>query len=222
MKYFITLCTAIGMIVAIAGCERGFKSELGKYKYFDDMEGAPSSTTSETPPSTTTGDEVPPATTIYEDALKPSQIAADREGYTGQSVTVIGIATFGGGRWRGTPLAEMLPVKIPGAFDLQRAAPGAFPRPRGRHPAVHGTAFPAAARFYWIHDLAPRPDAVVLLEGDGRALAVAGTLGAGRTLVIPATCHGEAAPGETEAWRTEAWTRFLTRAARWLWKDATR
>jgi len=127
-----------------------------------------------------------------------------------------GIGTYGAGQWAGTPLGEILPGEIRTNFDLKREAPGVFPKPAGVHAATKGVVFPAAARFYWLNELSPKPGAAVAMTAGKRPLLILGAVGKGRVAAVTGTCHGEAAAGQVEAWLTPAWTKLLAQSLGWL------
>jgi len=135
----------------------------------------------------------------------------------GVSAMVLGgISTYGGGQWRGTPLADILPAEIRSNFDLQPLRPAAHPRPSSTHAVTRGVAFPPGARVFWSHELKPRPGSTVLLAGGGRPLLIVGKAGKGRVAAFAATCHGEPAADQVEAWTTPAWSTLLKQTMTWL------
>lgn len=126
-----------------------------------------------------------------------------------------GMATYGGGQWRESHLLDVLPATLSSAFDMQRSATGLHPQVAA-HPAVIGVRFPDNARFWWRHDLRSKPNASVVVESEGKPLAIADDVGSGRVVVIAATCHGEPGENQVAAWTTPAWRQLLTQTMTWL------
>ena len=127
-----------------------------------------------------------------------------------------GMASYGGGQWRATRLMDVFPAKIPSPFDIKRHRRGVRPKPAAKHPAAENLRFPRQARFWWRHEVEPKPGTTVILKGSGKPLAIASAVGKGRVIAVTATCHGEARKGQTEAWTTPAWQQFLTQTMKWL------
>lgn len=144
------------------------------------------------------------------------EMVADFVRHGGGLLTLGGLLTYGAGQWRGTVLEELLPVTFPGGFDLKWEKPGAAPKPVGKHSINTGLNWPKDARFFWIHDAQPKDGNTVVMAAGKRPILVLGSDGEGRVAALLATCHGEPVPGQTEAWKTETWTKLLTQAMHWL------
>ena len=137
-------------------------------------------------------------------------------GHCGGLLTLGGMLTYGSGQWKDTVLEEILPVTFPDAFDLKWEKKGAAPEAKGKHPVTENVSWPQDARFFWIHESAPKSGSTVLMEAGSRPMVVLRTCGEGRVATILTTCHGEPVQGQTEAWQSEAWTKLLAQTMRWL------
>jgi uncharacterized membrane protein len=142
-----------------------------------------------------------------------NEMVADFVRHGGGLVTLGGMHSYGSGQWAETPLADLLPVTLQGTFDLARERHGV--KPASRDPLLAGIAWPKNARFYWVHPETPKPGSRTVLTAGRRPLVVLGPCGEGRVACLLATCHGEALPGQQEAWRTAAWVAMLSRVLGW-------
>ncbi|MHB9026577.1 MAG: glutamine amidotransferase [Armatimonadota bacterium] len=145
-----------------------------------------------------------------------NEMVADFARHGGGVLALGGMLTYGSGQWRGTALDSLLPVTIPGEFDLKWEKAGVSPVNDKMNPMTNGVNWPKDARFYWLHDAMPRPGSTVAVRAGKRPLLVLGNCGDGRVAAMLGTCHGEAGSGKQEAWTTDAWVTLLSRTLGWL------
>ena len=146
-----------------------------------------------------------------------NEMIADFVRHGGGGLLVLGgMHSYGGGEWLGTPLAELLPFTIPGAFDLVRETKGVKPAVVGTHAVTAGVAWPADARFFWLKAGTVKPTGVAVITAGGKPAWVLGQAGNGRVAAGLVTCLGEPGPGQSEAWNSDAWTRLVSQTLGWL------
>ena len=145
-----------------------------------------------------------------------NEMVADFARHGGGLLVLGGMKTYGAGGWCDTALAEVVPVTIGTPYDLQRAKANVAPGAVGNHPTTRDVVWPTSARFFWVHQTPPKPGATVALQAGTQPILVVTRCAEGRVAAVLGTCHGEPAPGQTEAWTTRAWTQLVTQTLRWL------
>ena len=145
-----------------------------------------------------------------------NEMVADFVRHGGSLLVLGGMHTYGGGEWMGTPLADLLPFTIAGAFDLLRETAGVKPETTGMHAVTAGVVWPPEARFFWLKAGTAKPGTTVVLTAGGKPAWILGQAGDGRVAAGLVTCLGEPGPGQSEAWGTPAWTKLLTQTVAWL------
>jgi hypothetical protein len=117
-----------------------------------------------------------------------------------------GMFAFGKGGYAGTPLEDLLPVRLAGPWSVRRfAAPQ--PIEAAGAPLAALLTGPDRPTLLWYHDLQVRsPGAEVLLTAGGRPVAVRGKAGEGNVTVFLGTVCGNIESGGSVAfWRWSGW-----------------
>ncbi|MFN2628638.1 MAG: glutamine amidotransferase [Gaiellaceae bacterium] len=162
---------------------------------------------------------VPPATFTRFEA-RPNRLAALRDWTRsgGGLAMVGGYLSFQGiegkANYRGTPLAEVLPVEIEPGDDRVEAPEDPIPRLTDcLHPITAGLPreWPSILGY---QRLAPKSGCSVLARVDGHPLVVAGEPGDGRALAYASDIGPHWAPPAFVEW--DGYARFWDQAARWL------
>ncbi len=126
-----------------------------------------------------------------------------------------GYYSYGKGRWEGTTLGGMMPVKTKGAWDLVEVK--AALQPAAPHAALNGVDLGAEPRVAWAHDVDPVPGAQVLLTVGGKPLLVANGAGPGKVLCFTGTILGyEDKVGGMPFWKWDKYPAFLQSLISWL------
>lgn len=115
-----------------------------------------------------------------------------------------GPVSFGQAGIAKTPIADLLPVELQGAFDLKRAPARLAPAPgAAAHPILGGVDLAAPMVTLFRHRARAKADATVVLGTAADPLLVVGTYGKGRVacfLGAPMGRKEDAASGETVFW----------------------
>lgn len=125
-------------------------------------------------------------------------------------VVLGGLCAYARGGYGDGPLAAALPVRLAAGPDLApHAPPLPIEAPAGWLPALPWGAGPTVS---YLHALAPKPEASVLLTAGGRPFVVRRALGKGEVVALLGTaCGADAAPA---FWRWEGWPRLLAELVR--------
>jgi uncharacterized membrane protein len=162
---------------------------------------------------------VPPATFARFES-KPNRLSALREWTHGGG----GLAMIGGylsfqgiegkANYRGTPVADVLPVELEAGDDRVESPDDGEPSLTGeQHPVVDGLPerWPSILGY---QRAAPRPWGKVLARVDSSPLLVTGTVESGRTLAYMTDIGPHWAPPAFVEW--EGYARLWDQAVRWL------
>jgi len=121
-----------------------------------------------------------------------------------------GMFAFGKGLYAGTPLAEMLPVNLPGVWDVKRfAAPRPIEAVAGDWPDGPDGGRPAVL---FHHEAPPRDEAArILLRAGGKPMLVTRACGAGKVTAFLGTVCGDFPPGAgvVPFWEWEGWPAWV-------------
>jgi hypothetical protein len=118
---------------------------------------------------------------------------------------------LGRGWWQESDLLmPILPATLK-PYDLQ---PANGPQPLKGTGPLAGLKLPGDAATVWLHDLAPKPGAVVALTAGGRPALILGQAGKGRVALLGLAPLGDDIPGAW--WRSGAGTKITEAACRWL------
>jgi len=145
-----------------------------------------------------------------------NEMVADFVRHGGSLLVLGGMNTYGGGEWLGTPLADLLPFTIAGAFDLIREKHGVKVKTKGMHSVTADVVWPPEARFFWLKAGKAKPGSTVVLTADGKPALILGQVGDGRIAAGLVTCLGEPGSDQSEAWTTPAWSKLLTQTMAWM------
>ncbi|HEV7951630.1 MAG TPA: glutamine amidotransferase [Glaciihabitans sp.] len=121
--------------------------------------------------------------------------------------------------YRGTPLAEILPVLLETGDDREESPEGVHAHLTGEHSITDGvdTDFPALLGYQRFE---PRPGASVLAAFEDAPLLVTQQIGAGRSLAYASDIGPHWAPEEFTNW--DGFTTMWQQAITWLAGDAVR
>lgn len=117
-----------------------------------------------------------------------------------------------GGYGQSDLLNVILPVTLADASTLHALTPPTPVMVKG--PLVSGVAFPASAVVCWLHDVTPKPGAIIQLTAGTRPLLVSWQVGKGRVAVLAAPPYGAPTAPAVGYWTTPAWQTCLTRVLR--------
>jgi hypothetical protein len=120
---------------------------------------------------------------------------------------------FGRGWWHESDLlAPILPATLR-PFDLRPAGAEQPLLLRGAGPLA-GLKLPTGAVANWLHELEPKPGAMVALTAGGQPVLVLGTAGKGRVAMLALAPLGKDIPGAW--WRSDAGPTITAAACHWL------
>lgn len=126
-----------------------------------------------------------------------------------------GYYSYGKGRWEGTTLGGIMPVKTKGPWDLVEVK--AALEPSAPNPRLKDLALPGPPRAVWVHDVEPLPGAPILATAGGKPLLVASPAGPGKVLCFTGTILGyEDKAGGTPFWKWDQYPAFLQSLITWL------
>ena len=149
-------------------------------------------------------------------ALSPSEqeMLRDYLKAGGGMLVLGGYYSYGKGRWEGTGLGDLMPVKPKSPWDfVQVTAPITV---AAQHPALAGVDFGGGPRVIWLQEVDPAPGAQVLLTAGGKPLLVASG-GPGKVLCFTGTVLGyEDKAGGTPFWLWDKYPAFLQALISWL------
>jgi uncharacterized membrane protein len=123
---------------------------------------------------------------------------------------------LGRGGWQESDLIEpLLPVKLHD-YDLR---PGDIPLPLALAEGGFLTEkWPDRPVTLWLHEVEPKPGAVVQLKAGDKPALITGTAGKGRVAVLTLTPLGEMPAGGLGWWQWPGWDNLLAKTAQWLLK----
>ena len=133
----------------------------------------------------------------------------------GNLLVMGGPFTLGLGDFDDKGITEMLPVELE-VFDLKWEKSGQPLEKAVKHPVFKDMDFAARPMVYWIHQVKPTKEAVVLMKAGDRPCLVVGTYGKGKVAVFTGTPMG--LPGEKQLpfWEWDGWTILMSNLAQWL------
>lgn len=135
----------------------------------------------------------------------------------GSLLAIGGFYVYGPGGYAGTPLGEVLPVKlsqqVPG---FERISPPAPLRVAAGARCLRKARWGAAPLCFWLHQLTPKEHSWVELTAAGRPFLVCGTYGKGRVAAIASSALGNPRRGQIAFWEDSAWPENLSRVIKWL------
>ena len=129
-----------------------------------------------------------------------------------------GYWTLDKGGMRGTPLEEILPVRIDAdrgrlPYDLK----GLPLEPKGSHPVTALADWSAKPCVFFYNRVSARDGATVPLAAGEHPMLILGQHGKGRTAVFAGSVCGVAPEGVTPIWDWDDWPVFLANVIEWLW-----
>ncbi len=119
----------------------------------------------------------------------------------------------GKARYQATPLAEALPVELPGHDDRVEAPEGVTPEVRAPHAVLDGIA-PDWPYFLGYNRVRAKSDATVVMTVEDDPFLVLGSYGRGRTAAFASDCSPHWGSPEFLAWPDYA--RFWSQLVAWL------
>jgi uncharacterized membrane protein len=149
--------------------------------------------------------------------LPQQQVWLDTYVQRGGCLLVLGgPMSLGNGGWADALyLADLLPVTLH-RYDLTfsgKTAPVPL-QPAG--PLARSLDFTAKPVALWLHDVQPKPGAVVELTAGGKPALVVGRYGKGRVAVVAIAPLGVAPKGATPFWEWKAWQELMAATIQWL------
>ena len=135
----------------------------------------------------------------------------------GGLLVVGGPFAFGRGAMERSDLLEpLLPVTIPGFYDLKPLpAPAPLQPAEGRVPKEE-LAWNGQPMVMWMHQVQPKPGAAVEMTAGGQPALVTWEYGKGRVAALTVTVLGEPPAGSTAFWEWAEWPELMTRVVQWL------
>lgn len=119
---------------------------------------------------------------------------------------------FGEGGYDKAQMAEILPVKVSGLFDVVRGDFELSPGAGG--PVTAGLAWPEQPVAPYLHRLTPKDGAEVVVHADKLPFVVAGTYGKGKVVCVAGQPVGQSA-GHPLFWLWSGWPELVQRLALW-------
>ncbi len=136
----------------------------------------------------------------------------------GGGLLVVG-GPFASGRGaldRSDLLAPLLPVTIPGSYDLKPLLAPAPLQPGPGSVPKQGLAWGRDPLVLWMHQAKPKPGATVEMTAGGQPALVVWEFGKGRVAALTITVLGEPPAGATAFWNWSDWPRLMTNVVQWL------
>lgn len=126
--------------------------------------------------------------------------------------------SLGQGYFADTFLAELLPVSIAPARDVQYASPPLVlrPAPTGLARALPASLWKVPPALYWRHRVAPKPEAKAHLLAGSEPVLVTGAYGRGRVAVFTGTVLGQPTGKEQPFWTWPGWPPLMRNTLGWL------
>jgi uncharacterized membrane protein len=150
-------------------------------------------------------------------ALGPARLEAIRQFVErgGGLVVLGGYWAFERGAYAGTPLEEMLPVKLPPRGEFHHARTGTLLAADAFSDWHWKVNFDAAPRAFYYHPLIAKPRANTILHAGDSPVMFTGSFGVGRVVACGLTVNGKPSGAGLAFWDWEDWPALLGQAIEW-------
>lgn len=121
------------------------------------------------------------------------------------------------GGYRGTALERLLPCELKGDDRAKLEGDNVLKPGDGAATVLpKDLSWSLQPRAFYLHPVAPKPGATVLVSAGGKPVVIAWTCGKGRVAVVAATAEGLPAADQLAFWEWGDWPRLMAGLMRWL------